>query len=246
MASERYDTLTRAVLFVGLGALALLPIGALGARFGLWGFERGFQFMFTGVFVAAAVLVLGIALLVFALRAGRQDVALPIGIGLAACIVALATMGYQFRLATTFPPINDITTDLDDPPVFGALEERGGQPIEYVPAKGEQQRQGYPHLATEESRLAPEQALDKARTVAKEIGWAVVAELRTDGELTIEAEARTFWFGFIDDVVIRIRPAGGGSHVDVRSASRVGLGDLGANAQRIDAFMERFRGGGGE
>ena len=113
--------LNRAVLIVGLGALALLPLGALGARFGVWGFGRGFQLMYTGVFVAAAVLVLGIAVLVFALRAHRKSAVVPIGIGLLASVVALGTMGYQYRLTTTVPPINDITTDLDDPPVFGAL-----------------------------------------------------------------------------------------------------------------------------
>lgn len=240
MTPERYTMFIRAILIVGLGALALLPIGALGARFGLWDFERGFQFMFTGVFVAAAVLVLGIAVFVFAWRAGRKDAAVPIGIGLLASIVALATMGYQYRLTTTVPPINDITTDLDDPPMFGALELRGEGVLDYVPDKGVAQREGYAHIATAESALAPDAALEKAISVAGDLGWDVLADTEGDGERTVEAMATTFWFGFVDDVVVRVRPSPTGSLVDVRSASRVGLSDLGANAARIDAFMARF------
>lgn len=234
--------LNRAVLIVGLGALALLPLGALGTRFGFWDLGRGFQLMYTGVFVAAAVLVLGIAVLVFAVRAGRRNAVLPIGIGLLASIVALATMGQQYRLTTTVPPINDITTDLDDPPAFGALELRGTGVLDYDPNKGVAQRRGYAHIATKRSDLAPDDASRKALAVARELGWDVLADTDTDGELTVEATATTFWFGFVDDVVIRIRPDGGGSLIDVRSASRVGSSDLGANARRIDAFMARLRG----
>lgn len=234
--------LNRAVLIVGLGALALLPLGALGTRFGLWDIGRGFQLLYTGVFVAAAVLVLGIAVLVFALRAGRKSAVLPIGIGLLASVVALATMGQQYRLTTTLPPINDITTDLDDPPAFGALELRGGRVLDYEPDKGVAQRRSYSHIGTQQSDLAPDDASQKALAVARELGWDVLADTDADGELTVEATATTFWFGFVDDVVVRIRPEGNGSLVDVRSASRVGSSDLGANARRIDAFMARFRG----
>lgn len=234
--------LNRAVLIVGLGALALLPLGALGTRFGLWDFGRGFQLMYTGVFVAAAVLVLGIAVLVFALRAGRKSAVLPVGIGLLASIVALATMGQQYRLTTTVPPINDITTDLDDAPAFGALEIRGGRVLDYDPDKGVAQRRSYSHIETERSDLAPNDAAGKALAVARELGWDVLADTDAHGELTLEATATTFWFGFVDDVVVRIRADGSGSLVDVRSASRVGMSDLGANARRIDDFMARFRG----
>ena len=240
MSPERYTMFGRAVLIVGLVALALLPVGALGSKFELWSFGRGFQFMFTGVFVAAAVLVLGIAVLVFALRAGRKDLAASIGIGVVASLVALGTMGYQYRLSTSVPPINDITTDLEDPPAFGALNLRGQGVLDYDPAKGEAQRQSYARIATAQSGLAPPAALEKAIRVANDLGWQVIADTDQEGELTVEAIATTFWFGFVDDVVVRIRPGPSGSLVDVRSASRVGISDLGANARRIDSFMAGF------
>ena len=179
--------------------LALLPVGALGAKFGLWGFGRGFQFMFTGAFVAAAVVVLGLAVLVFALRAGRKDAVVPIGIGLVASVVALAVLGSQYRLTTTVPPINDITTDLDDPPAFAALELRGGQPLEYVPEKGGQQQQSYAHIETEESDLSAPEALAKALAVAEDLGWEVVA----DGAVADTERSQHRSQGH--DVLVRIR-----------------------------------------
>ena len=240
MAADRYSRLSKAVLIVGFVGLALLPIGALGAKFDVWQFGRGFQLLFTGTFVSAAVVVLGIALIAFALRAGRKDAALPTGIGVAAAVVALAVTGWQYRLTTIVPVINDITTDIADPPVFAAMELRGGQPLEYDPAKSEPQRRGYPHIETQRSSLAPEEALERAVARARQMGWEVVASGPQGEDLTVEAVATTFWFGFVDDVVVRIRPDGTGSLVDIRSASRVGLSDLGANANRIDAFLARY------
>ena len=72
------------------------------------------------------------------------------------------------------------------------------------------------------------------------MGWELVDEEAAAGR--IEATATTFWFGFEDDVVVRIRPADGGSRVDVRSVSRVGRGDVGANARRIRAYVQHLTG----
>ena len=240
MAFDGYSSLSKAVLVVGLVGFAMLPVGALGAKFGLWHFGRGFQLLYTGTFVSAGVAVLGIALLLFALQAGRKDVALPTCIGVAAAIVALAVTGWQYRLTTLVPPINDITTDLTDPPGFAATELRGGEPLTYDPQKSEAQMRGYPHLESMRSTLAPEAALARAVTVAQEAGWNVVASGARGDDLTVEAVATTFWFGFVDDIVVRVRPDGAGSLVDIRSASRVGISDLGANAARIDAYVARF------
>ena len=66
----------------------------------------------------------------------------------------------------------------------------------------------------------------------------MIAEAPSDGR--IEASDTTFWFGFIDDVVIRIEPDGNGSTLDIRSKSRVGRSDVGANAARIRAFLQDF------
>ena len=80
--------------------------------------------------------------------------------------------------------------------------------------------------------------MERAAALAAAQGWEVVDVNPEQG--TVEATATTFWFGFKDDVVVRVRPEGSGSKVDVRSISRVGLSDLGANAARIEAFLGEF------
>ena len=70
------------------------------------------------------------------------------------------------------------------------------------------------------------------------MGWQIVDANAREGR--IEATATTFWFGFKDDVVVRIVPAPGGSRVDVRSVSRVGVSDVGANAKRVRDFLQKL------
>ena len=83
-------------------------------------------------------------------------------------------------------------------------------------------------------------AFIRAERAARAQGWEMVAVVPAEGR--IEATETTRWFGFKDDVVIRVRPAAAGSRVDVRSVSRVGRGDVGTNARRVRAFLEALRG----
>ncbi len=89
--------------------------------------------------------------------------------------------------------------------------------------------------------MRPEAAFEHALETARAMGWEIVASDARAGR--IEATATTFWYGFKDDVVIRVRPMATGSRVDLRSVSRVGQSDLGKNAARIRAFSERFTSG---
>ena len=102
-----------------------------------------------------------------------------------------------------------------------------------------QQREAYPDLQPLMIKVPPPQAFDRALVRVREIGWDLVAADATTGQ--IEATDTTFWYGFKDDVVIRVRPADGGSRVDVRSLSRVGGGDVGTNAKRIRAYLDALR-----
>lgn len=236
------EMLPRAVLIVGLVAPALMVIGALGTRFEAWSFETGFRFVFTAAFAASAVLVIGIVVLVFALRTGRQAAAVPIGMGLAGCVVVLAVLGWHYRLATTAPFLHHVSTDREDPPAFFAVAQLRGEaanPLAYTEAVAELQAAGYPQLDTLRTQLGPSESFDRAVRVAQELGWLIVNE--DPGAGLVEATDTTFWFGFKDDVAIRIRAdRNGGSLVDVRSVSRVGGSDLGTNAARIERFIERF------
>jgi uncharacterized protein (DUF1499 family) len=142
------------------------------------------------------------------------------------------------------PSIHDITTDAEDPPQFSSvLVRRTGhvsRPEYDGPDAAAQQRRAYPDIAPLELETSAERALDEAVAVARELGWDVVAVDRARGVL--EAIDTTFWFRFKDDIVVRVRGKGSGSLVDVRSKSRVGRGDLGANARRIRIVLTRLAG----
>ena len=140
------------------------------------------------------------------------------------------------------PPIHDITTSFEDPPAFAAaLEANGDRDMSYPegPADlAELQRAAYPDVRAARLPIPPDEALERARQVADELGWSVVAFDARSGRL--EATATSALFRFVDDIVVRVRAEGDGSRVDLRSTSRVGRSDLGANAARISAFVERI------
>jgi uncharacterized protein (DUF1499 family) len=102
------------------------------------------------------------------------------------------------------------------------------------------QKQAYPDIAPLLLPMPPSQAYDRALATARAMPrWTVLASDPPSGR--IEASATSLWFGFVDDVVIRVSAAEGGSRIDMRSLSRQGKGDLGVNAARIRAYMQALR-----
>lgn len=160
-------------------------------------------------------------------------------------VIALAQLNVLGWIRHGFPPrIHDLTTDLGDPPRFrpapdGSSPARRQRPYPHggnaVPRL---QRAAYPDLAPIRSALAPKAAFERALDIARAMGWKVVWSDAQEGQ--IEATATTRWFRFVDDIAIRVRPASGGSVIDLRSISRAGVGDLGANTARIRRFKKRF------
>jgi len=231
-------------LTLGLAVLATLMLfgSGSGTRFGLWSFPVGFQLLkwaaFLGVGVAVAALV---GLLVPKLRAGGGSLlVVSVALGLGVAVVP----AYWIQAARKAPPIHDISTDLQDPPAFIAVLPRRGNrsnPVEHGGAGvAEAQRSTYPDIQPLTLEIAPADAFALAFRVAREMGWEIVAQDAANGR--IEATATTFWFGFKDDVVVRVVPSGRGSRIDVRSLSRVGVGDVGANAKRIRKYFARLAG----
>jgi uncharacterized protein (DUF1499 family) len=235
---------SRAILIVAIVAVALLPIGALGTRVGVWGFQIGLLMVAAGTILAAIVLIVGIAGIIAAKRRKRRADLPAVYMGTAICLVVVALMGTQAAGArpSKIPPIHDITTDVADPPQFVrviGLRGEGSNPLDYDAEKvGSLQLKAYPSVKPLESTLAPADAVRRSSEVLQEMGLEIVNVDAAAG--IVEAVATTFWFGFRDDVVVRVRASGTGSRVDVRSVSRVGVGDIGANARRINTFLERF------
>ncbi len=150
---------------------------------------------------------------------------------------------YLYRQAQSLPNIHDISTDTFDPPRFVAvlpLRQGARNPVDYQAETGEQQRRGYPDIVPLVLAVPPAQAFERAERIARAMGWQIVAAV--PDELRIEATATTLLFGFKDDVVIRIRPQGHGSLVDMRSLSRIGGSDIGTNARRIRSFLDELAG----
>lgn len=137
--------------------------------------------------------------------------------------------------------LNDISTDTLDPPLFSAvapLRPEGSNTLEYPDYGPQTQAQLFPDIAPIRSELSEVDAFARALDVAESMRWEIVAEDPNTG--IIEAVATTLFFGFKDDVVIRVRPDESGSIVDIRSHSRVGRGDRGKNAERVTTFIEKF------
>ena len=147
---------------------------------------------------------------------------------------------YMYYQLQNQPRIHDISTDTANPPTFDAvlpLRRGAKNSIDYVPATAAEQRKGYPDIVPLQLPVAPAVVFDNAERAARAMGWQVVAA--APDKLRIEATDTTLLFGFKDDVVVRITPQGTGSVVDVRSLSRVGGSDFGANAKRVRAYLQR-------
>ena len=189
--------------------------------------------------VALALLAAG---LIAARRRGSSPELRRAVLGLLIVLVVLAFPIATLISARGAPVIHDVTTDTEDPPSFVAvLPHREGalNPVDYGgPDVAARQQQGYPDLAPLHLDVPPDQAFDRALAAVHEMSWVLVAA--DPSARRIEATDTTWWFGFKDDVVVRVRPEGGGSRIDVRSLSRVGGGDLGTNAKRVAAYLQRL------
>jgi uncharacterized protein (DUF1499 family) len=174
-------------------------------------------------------------------RGGRKPrlvAILAFGLGLVAFAIP-----YQWQsTARRVPPIHDITTDIENPPVFQAvmpLRADAPNKVERSPELDNQQRKGYPDIAPITLPTPPDQVFDRALAAAQDAGWMIVTADKSSGR--IEATDTTRWFGFKDDIVVRLTPWGSGTRVDVRSVSRIGRSDIGTNARRIRNYLAKLR-----
>jgi len=228
------------LLLLVLADGVVFAASGFGTRLGWWGFGTGLAILRNSTYAALGLGGLAIlVLLVPRLRAGNAATALAtLFISVGIVWLPLQWM-YQAR---SLPVINDITTDTVDPPAFVAiLPRRADAPVPSVypgAATAQAQRAAYPDISPLVLRIPPADAFAKAEAAARAAGWDVVANDPASGR--IEATATTGWFGFKDDIVVRVTPVPGGSRVDVRSVSRVGKSDLGANAKRIRSYLGRL------
>ncbi|MDB6160582.1 MAG: hypothetical protein JWO04_4288 [Gammaproteobacteria bacterium] len=243
--------MARLAFFVGILAIVLLVIAGPAYRLrllplipALLGAAIGFL-LFVVTFIVGAIGLLA---------GGRQAFArsrAAVGV-IALSLVITIVAGFWISRGRGAPPIHDVTTDLNDPPVFKdavPLRSASGavNPVEYqriqtimgnklnVP---DAQRSAYPDIQPLVLRQPPARTVQLAQQAAKDMGWDILAVVPSEGR--VEATDTTWYFGFKDDVAVRVQPDSTGSRVDVRSESRVGGGDTGTNARRVRAYLARL------
>lgn len=196
----------------------------------------GFKY---GIFTAVAALVL-LALQIIFKRNTLTLASAAITVALSA--VALGLPLSMLSKGKSVPPIHDISTDLINPPEFVAiapLRADAPNPIAYAgEATAAQQRQGYPELKTLSYLQSKAELVNAVEQAATNLGWELANTDTSEG--VVEATDTTMWFGFEDDVVVRITDIGNKRLVDIRSKSRVGGSDLGKNAERIHGFIKEL------
>jgi len=237
--------LGRRLAYAGL-ALALLCVAAamasgLGYQAGLWHFRSGFLILRTAFFAslaAGALCILGIVL--------SRGTRAPLVSGLLGLVIALAFAYVPWHWKQTLdalPYIHDITTDTDNPPQFIAaaqLRKEGDHPVAYDgPEVADQQKSAYPDLAPLMTTTPKDEVFEAARQSVQDMGMQLTGADLPAGRL--EASDTSFWYGFTDDLVVRIAETPQGTRVDVRSKSRVGRSDLGQNASRVRDFLQRLK-----
>ena len=245
---EEVKTSTRALLVSAVILLIILVTGPLGYKFSMVPLQPSLVSLLIAVAGGALVFLIGLVYLVIAMRSdlgkNRNLVIVSMILGL----VPVGIIGPQIAAAGDVPPIHDITTDTANPPAFVAivpLRENAPNGYEYGvteawPAEklGATTIEAYPDLKPIESDLSVADAVDRTEDALRAMGLEIVAVDKEAG--LVEATATTFWFGFKDDMVVRIVGNGEGSRIDLRSMSRVGQSDVGANAARITDFVDRF------
>jgi uncharacterized protein (DUF1499 family) len=235
--------------YVGFGAALAAVMAALlaglGNRWGWWDYRTGFLVLTIAAWGGVAATALSLFAIIVALRTGLRR---GVVFGIHGAVIGVLVFGVPaFKLieGRKLPPIHDITTDPANPPRFVAmlpLRKNAPNTAEYGGAAiSEQQRKGYPDITPLMLEAPPAAAYERALKTARDAGWEIVAAVPEENR--IEATATTLLFGFKDDIVVRITLAGSGSRVDVRSVSRVGRSDLGANANRVREFLRDLASG---
>jgi fatty-acyl-CoA synthase len=256
--------LVRTALLLSLLTPIYFMAAALGVKFGLWHWRVGLGTLIVEwgprLLGAAAALAV-IALIAALIRRPRRGVWLA----LFALLIPAVGLGYLYQVrarSETIPPIHDVATQVEDPPSFSPriMAQRtasGANPVHPLTATlssieayqtprfadranrtvGELGKEAYPNLRPLTVAATPRRLFEVLAKEARERGWTIVTSDPASGRL--EATAETFWFGFKDDVAIRVRraPSPGRFIVDARSTSRVGLSDLGANAARLTDYL---------
>jgi len=242
-AKSKSFLIARAGFFIALTAGLAALLSGPGTSYGLWDYRTGISVLRWAAYGGVAAAALSLIGLIASLRIVIVKGFLWALLGVIVGSFLAGLMLHWKQVAESVPRIHDITTDTTSPPEFVALL-RLRKSDENSPAYGGgevavRQLKAYPDIIPLMLPVPSDQAFERALAVARRLGWQIIDADKTTGR--IEAVATTFWFGFKDDIVIRLRQKDSGSRVDIRSESRVGVSDLGKNAERIRKFLKAMK-----
>lgn len=234
--TSQTPTLVNWLGYIAIALLVVLPLAILTVRSGAW--QQGLVLLALSSLAAALVLAMAVILMLLPrFVSWRKAIALRALYCIPGALIVITMLQ-----AGNYPRIHDITTNLQDQPQFVAAQGRRGPTSNTLETASETfllQAEGYPELATLIVMEPMESVFDESIRAATDLGWEIYLQDRNAG--IIEAVDTTMLMGFKDDIVIRLRPLANGTEVDLRSVSRVGIGDFGANAKRIKAFTQRLQ-----
>jgi uncharacterized protein (DUF1499 family) len=231
-------------LVVAIVAVLIAVSSGLGYRLGLWHFRFGLRTLLPAAF-GTALAGAALSLLGLILSKGAAKTVLPAIAGLAIGL-GLAYVPWSWKQTLdSLPYIHDITTDFQNPPQFVAvvkLRSPDDNPVAYDgPEAAAQQQKAYPDLTPFDTDAAREKVFESAKAAIAAMGMTLVEANAAEGRL--EASQTSLFYGFTDDMVVRIESRPHGTRLDVRSKSRVGRSDLGQNAKRVRTFLQKLQAG---
>jgi len=234
-------------LLLAIIAVVLLALVPIGWRDGWWPYRFSLLSLmsYSAYFGIAAVIVSVLALVISVFdrsAIGRRGIAIAI-LALAAGGLAAYVPWHYRAVARSVPPIDDITTDTDNPPALVAViklrEAEDSNPSTYAGAEtAALQKRGYPDLAPRSLALVPDKAFPIALATAKKMSWTIVEADPTTRR--IEASEQSCWMGFTDDIVVWVAEADSGSRIDVRSARRATGAAISASTPPASAPTSRL------
>ena len=235
-------TLAKLCLLGAIPCLLGFPLAVIAYRLHWWPMGQSFDLIKITFFTGLLLVVLSMLIALIAMF--KKDLEALKAAAVAFVLISIPSIGLSLQAikGKSLPRIHDITTDTVNPPQFRAVLNLRGTDSNSLDYQAEQlatqQQAAYPYIQPIMTQMTPERALARAAAAVAQLGWELIAKDQATG--TIEAVDTTLLWGFKDDIVIRVQATASGSRVDLRSVSRVGLSDLGANAARIRKFIEAF------
>ena len=228
------------MMVLSIVIMVMAVFSGFGVRMDWWGYFFGFQLLKASLISAIVCAIISLLLILVGLLKRIPIVGKAILAAFLSISIAAIPFFYilEFRKIPTF---GEAATDFDKLPEFEVLANARNAEAEDPPlfSHGEAeaaQKKYFPDLGPITIDRSPAKAKEQVIEVLREMKFSLAAA--SGDERRVEATQTSFWFGFKDDVVVIITGLpGGGSRVDVRSASRVGKFDGGANAKRVAAIL---------